>query len=131
VDGFKLSDGRIYMPADNEYDLAEGSWPAMDHWFSDEADEPTLTNTAGTSTEDALSVVWGSVAKESGYTESDLLNMALISPDGVVPQGRLYARTAGERLPRRGGAGLAALSLFSGRSASSSYIGFRPAFSNI
>jgi hypothetical protein len=110
----------------------------MDHWFSDEADEPTLANTAGTSTEDALSVVWGSVAKESGYTESDLLNMALISPDGVVPQGWLYVRTAGERLPFRGGsrnyggdAGLAALHLPNARSYSLSHLGFRPAFSNI
>jgi hypothetical protein len=64
--------------------------------------------------------------------------MALISPDGVVPQGRLYARTAGERLPIRGGsrnnggdAGLAALYLRGVRSASSSNVGFRPAFSNI
>jgi hypothetical protein len=55
-----------------------------------------------------------------------------------VPQGRLYVRTAGERLPRRGGsrlnggdAGLAALSLGHVRSASRSFIGFRPAFSNI
>jgi hypothetical protein len=138
VDGFKLSDGRIYMPADNEYDLAEGSWPAMDHWFSDEADEPTLKNTAGTSTEDSLSVVWGSVAKEAGYTESNLLNMALISPNGVIPQGRLYVRTAGERLPFRGGArhiggvaGLAALYLSYVRSSSHTGIGFRPAFVNI
>jgi hypothetical protein len=126
------------MPADNEYDLAEGSWPAMDHWFSDEADELTLKNTAGTSTEDGLSVVWGNVAKESGYAESDLLNMALISPDGVVPQGRLYVRTAGERRPFRGGgrrnggdAGLAALNLHYGQSYSYSSVGFRPAFSNI
>jgi hypothetical protein len=138
VDGFKLSDGRIYMPADNEYDLAEGSWPAMDHWFSDEADELTLKNTAGTSTEDTLSVVWGSVAKESGYAESDLLNMALISPNGVIPQGQLYVRTAGERLPIRGGgrsysgsAGLAALALSYVRSITYSIVGFRPAFSNI
>jgi hypothetical protein len=117
VDGFKLSDGRIYMPADNE---------------------PTLKNTAGTSTEDSLSVVWGDVAKESGYTESDLLNMALISPNGVIPQGRLYVRTAGERLPLRGGsrytggsAGLAALLLNRVRSGAAASFGFRPAFSNI
>jgi hypothetical protein len=138
VDGFKLLDGRIYMPADNEYDLAEGSWPALDHWFSDESGTLTLRNTAGTSSEDSLSVIWGSVAKAAGYMESDLLNMALISPNGVVPQGRLYARTAGECLPFRGGyrnnvgyAGLAALYLSDVRSASNENIGFRPAFVNI
>jgi hypothetical protein len=138
VEGFKLSDGRIYMPADNEYDLAEGSWPAMDHWFSDEADVLTLQNTAGTSTEDSLSVTWGSVAKDSGYAESDLLNMALISPNGVIPQGRLYVKTAGERLPIRGGArvyginaGLAALHLHNVRGNVASFTGFRPAFVNI
>jgi len=138
IDGFKLVNGQIYMPADNEYDLAEASWPAMSHYFSDEAGALTLKNTAGTSTTDSLSVTWGNVAKETGYTESDLLNMALISPNGVIPQGRLYARTADERLPLRGGsrsaggsAGLAALYLHLVRAYAGSGIGFRLAFSHI
>lgn len=55
--------------------------------------------------------------------------------DAVPTVGRLYVNTAGERLPNRGGqwdsgsnAGVAAVSLFRGRSSSTSSIGFRPSY---
>lgn len=42
-DGFKLVDGQIYMPNDNQFALAEGSWPAQGVFFDS-------TGTTGTDT---------------------------------------------------------------------------------
>ena len=138
VDGFKINNGRIYMPADNHVTLSEASWPAMDHYLSNNSGTLTLQGTAATVVDANISVTWGSLTKAGGYTESDLLKLALISPAGVVPVGTLYANSSGERLPIRGGsrgdgsyAGLAALNLNNARSGVSSFIGFRPAFLNI
>lgn len=133
--GMKLVDGQIHLIEDNSFDTDEADWTALGHHFSDEGGTLTLQNSAGTTSEDTLSVSWDSVTKASGYTESELLQRLLISPADVSMQGTLYARTAGERLPIRGGnwthgstAGLGALALNSERSNSHTYRGFRPAF---
>ena len=59
----------------------------------------------------------------------------LLEPAGALPQGRIYMRNYGERLPYRGGhwhygsdAGLAALGLDNSRVSAHTVIGFRPAF---
>jgi formylglycine-generating enzyme required for sulfatase activity len=116
VEGLKIVDGVVYMPNDNNYTLAEASWVNQNFTMSSADPWSTLDNTGA----------------------SDLLKMALVVPDGVSPQGLLYVRTTDELLPIRGGdrasssnAGLAALFLDYVRSLSASYIGFRPAFSNI
>lgn len=138
VDGFKIDDGRIYMPTDNNIELAEASWPAMDHYLSNEAGTLTLQDTAATVVGATISVTWASLTKAGGYTESDLLKAALISPAGVEPSGTLSANTSGERMPLRGGSrynsggpGLGALILYYVRGGSYTDIGFRPAFLSI
>lgn len=134
-DGMKLVDGQIHLLQDNDFDAGEASWQAMGHYLSDESGTLTLQNTAGNSTEDSISEAWDSLTKSSGYTESELLQRLLISPADVAMQGRIYARTKGERVPRRGGrwgsggdAGLGALVCDDERSGAYSDIGFRPAF---
>jgi len=133
--GLKFVDGRIHVLQDNDFDLEEANWSALGHYVSNESGTATLMNSAGTSDDDSISTEWGSLAKASGYTESQLLQRLLISPAGIIPQGRFYIRTAGERFPYRGGsrsggsdAGLAALSAYNPRSHSRAIIGFRPAF---
>jgi len=133
--GMKLVDGQILVTEDNSWDLAETDWTALDQYISNEADVPTLQNTAATVTDAGISTTWDTLTKASGYTESQLLQRLLISPADVSMQGRLYVNTSGERMPRRGGywadgsyAGLGALDLTNARSYAYSIIGFRPAF---
>ena len=120
VDGFKIVDGAIYMPNDNDYDIAEGSWVDQD---------ATIANANP----------WSSNGVTLGGTaNSELLTQALILPatdTAYHPEGRLYVNASGERVPLRGGswtngasAGLAALTLISGRGHSSASVGGRPAF---
>ena len=134
-DQLKLVDGRVYCTTDNNFAEDEINWVPQGHYLSNESGNLTLKNSPGVSNEDGLSTDWGALSKEAGYTESQLLQRLLFSPAGITPQGRLYARTGGERLPFRGGswssgprAGLAARSLNFERSTASSGIGFRPAF---
>ncbi len=74
------------------------------------------------------------MASAVGYTAPDILKRLLIAPTAIAPQGALWVRNYGERLPLRGGAwslgsnaGLAALYLNYARSSVGSGIGFRPA----
>lgn len=134
-DGMKLVDGQIHVNDDNSWERSEDEWTALGHYLSDESGTLTLQNAAGTSSEDGVYSEWNSLAKSDEYTESEMLQRLLVSPADVAMQGRIYARTAGERVPRRGGnwyygghAGLGALYLYSGRSHTSSDSGFRPAF---
>jgi len=148
--GMKSQDGRVVMPADNDWDALESAWIAQDLWFSSGSATATTSN-LGLVT-DAGSVVrngtLGDNANSGSYDykspwsslaitgEAPLLaKQALIAPAGISPAGYAYARTYGERLPIRGGswhyaggAGLAALYLYGSRVNASSYIGFRPAF---
>lgn len=135
-DGLKLVDGRIHVTQDNRFDQPESEWAALDHYVSNEGGTPTLMNSQGNVVDANISPnTWGDLAKASGYTESQLLQRLLLSPAGVIPQGRLYVNTEGERFPGCGGswnggsdAGLAALYLNYTRSGTSSRRGFRPAF---
>jgi hypothetical protein len=140
--GLKLQDGRVVMPADNDWDADESAWVAQDLWFS---------SGSATATTSALSLVTdaGSVVRNSGFydyrspwsalpitgTAPLSTQQALLAPAGIAPVGLAYARTYGERLPIRGGgwynagnAGLAALHLNAARTYAYSGIGFRPAF---
>jgi len=134
--GMKLVDGQIHLLEDNSFDEDEANWTALGHYFSNEAGTPTLKNSSPVVEDAGISVSqWDNLAKDAGYTESQLLQRLLVSPADVSMQGRFYVNTEGERLPLRGGywshgsvAGLGALSLYYPRSYSSSTFGFRPAF---
>lgn len=134
-DGLKLMDGRVHCTQDNHFTQDEGDWSALDHYVSNESGTATLMNSAGVSNDDSVSSEWGSLAKDAGYTESQLLQRLLFSPAGIIPQGPFYVRTEGERFPLCGGtrnsgsnAGLAALLLHSVRSHAGGSFGLRPAF---
>lgn len=152
-DGFKSVDGRIYMPSDNYFGLAEGSWPAQDVYFdntvADTGGAPRLSNARTNALIDPnySSVTHNAMTLTAGYDGLDLAvrqRMLLagiapkISSGGInpwLPKGTLYHRNYGERLPLVGGgwynssnAGLAYLDLIFLRSGVSNIIGFRPAF---
>jgi hypothetical protein len=75
------------------------------------------------------------MAKAGGYVSNQAMKRLLLEPANALPQGRIYMRNFGERLPFRGGAwhygadaGLAALALDCSRAITLTLIGFRPAF---
>lgn len=75
------------------------------------------------------------MAKAGGYVSNQALRRLLIEPATILPQGRIYMRNFGERLPCRGGdwnngadAGLAAVLLYYSRAFTDTSVGFRPAF---
>lgn len=85
----------------------------------------------------AASSDWLAMTKSSDYVSNQLLRRLLLEPSLTLPQGRIYMRNFGERLPYRGGswsngnsAGLAALSCEGSRVRENINIGFRLAFSN-
>lgn len=151
-DGLKLVDGRIICPNDNHFTAAESAWVAQNGYFDSPAvgdGEPdsnvgapilagSVTNYAGPqgSNEDIdynHRADWSGLASAAGYTAPEILKRLLIAPAGIAPQGALYVRNYGERLPIRGGywsrgayAGLGNLSFNDARSIRSN-IGFRPA----
>ncbi|MEE4329276.1 MAG: SUMF1/EgtB/PvdO family nonheme iron enzyme [Wenzhouxiangella sp.] len=111
--GAKLVDGNLFAAPDNNYSLAEASWP-----------DTTVNITA--------SRTWASGATDTGTQLTDRL---MYTYKGINAQGYLYVNAAGERLPLRGGArndgsnaGLAALSLSYARSIAGSSFGFRPCY---
>lgn len=133
--GLKLIDGQIHLIEDNSWELDESDWTALSDYFTHDPGSLTLSNTQESGTADSTNVTWDSLPKDTGYTESQLLQRLLISPATVSMQGRLYVNTEGERIPLRGGywyngssAGLGALTLSNARSYAYSYFGFRPAF---
>ncbi|MDR1904044.1 MAG: formylglycine-generating enzyme family protein [Treponema sp.] len=167
-DGLKLVRGRIYMPNDNDYNLAEASWPAQDVYIdasvgpgdgngAAQSGTPILSNTISKFSEnpDASADLdldyaysnWKDAGLSTGFGNLTAAIRQRMMQAGIAPksasgdsagstlQGGLWVRNYGERVPIRGGgwsnggnAGLGALSLFSRRSYSSSYVGFRPAF---
>lgn len=131
-DGLKIVDGKIYMPADNNYALDEAQWNNTGIVI----DALGVLNTTKTG-DYSSSLAWKSVTAKAGVTVPTSLKQALITPsfDTTNPKGNLYANNTGERLPFRGGgwasganAGLFALHLGPERSNAGANIGFRPAY---
>lgn len=144
-DGFLLQDGRFKLSAFNAQ--AEADWAFTDAYL--DASSPTggspilsnaITNRLGAIGDNAnagnsANSDWRIMAKAGGYVSNLALRRLLIEPATILPQGRLYMRNFGERLPCRGGswnngagAGLAAVALDFSRADSYAGIGFRPAF---
>lgn len=144
-DGFLLQDGRFKLSSHNTQ--AEVDW-AFANAFLD-ASTPTggsailsneVNNRLGAIGDNAnagnsTNVEWRAMTKSGSYVSNRALKRLLLEPAGALPQGRIYMRNFGERLPCRGGAwndgasaGLAALSLFDSRAGANTSIGFRPAF---
>ena len=146
-DGLKVVDGKIFMPADNNYALDEASWndtgifldsTASGDGSGDDGD-PVLNDTLSTPlTPDSYAYIpnWKDMTTASGVTVPDSLKQACVAPYGDAGQkGAIWMRNYGERLPLRGGswytgsdAGLFALNLYGERSVPNSSVGFRPAF---
>lgn len=147
-DGLKLQDGRVIMPVDNNYLAIEEDWVAHDLWFSSSSTDKTGTLSLATSEDEVFRN--GEIGSDvnAGFSDSQvwsnlsisgdaplITKQALIAPSILLPTGRAYARTYGERFPCRGGywsvgsvAGLAALYFYSSRAVAGTVIGFRPAF---
>ena len=151
VGGFKLSEGRIYMPSDNNITLADAQWPATSVFLDGTADGSSgevgavqlATSVSGVTSEAGfLKNSWITTAHTTEYASLSAairqkMQQACIdpAPDTANPVGSIWAQNHEERMPLRGGswddtgdAGLFALALFSLRSDVSSYYGFRPAF---
>lgn len=129
VDGLKLMDGKIYMPSDNNFNLAETSWPdtgvrfdspvAGDGQGSDDLGNPIISdeimNYAGPIGVDFYYDYnqisnWKDLPKKDGYTVPDSMLKAAIAPINLKggtysqsPKGFLSVRNYGTRIPLRGG----------------------------
>lgn len=144
-DGFLLQDGRFKLSAFNAQ--AEADWAFTDAYL--DASSPTggspilsnaITNRLGAigdnaSAGNSANVEWRAMTKSGSYVSNQAMKRLLLEPAGALPQGRIYMRNFGERLPFRGGnwyngadAGLAALYLSASRVGTAANFGFRPAF---
>lgn len=144
-DGLLLQDGRFKISAYNTQ--AEVDWAFADAFL--DASTPTggsailsnaVNNRLGAIGDNAnagnsANVEWRAMTKSGSYVSNQAMKRLLLEPAGALPQGRIYMRNFGERLPCRGGywlsganAGLAALSLADSRATAYTNIGFRPAF---
>lgn len=129
VDGLKLVDGKIYMPSDNNFNLAEANWPDTgvkfdstatgDEQSSGDIGDPVISNAitkyAGPTGNDShygyTSISnWKDLTKKDGYTIPNSMLQAAIAPITLAggsysqnPKGALYIRNYGERFPLRGG----------------------------
>lgn len=130
-DGLKIVDGKIFMPADNNYSLDEDSWNDTG-LFIDNSGIISDSKTGDWSS----NLFWKDVTSKDGVAIPDSLKQACIVPlEGSTTKGRFYANNIGERLPSRGGfwsngedAGPGALLLYYERSTSSTSLGFRLAY---
>lgn len=144
-DGLLLQDGRFKISAYNTQ--AEVDWAFVDAFL--DASTPTggsailsnaVNNRLGAIGDNAnagnsANVEWRAMTKSGSYVSNQAMKRLLLEPAGALPQGRIYMRNFGERLPFRGGgwdsgadAGLAALALNNSRAVAYASIGFRPAF---
>ena len=144
-DGFLLQDGRFKLSSHNTQ--SEVDWAFADAFL--DASTPTggsailsnaVNNRLGAIGDNAnagnsANVEWRAMTKSGSYVSNQAMKRLLLEPAGALPQGRIYMRNFGERLPYRGGswdgganAGLAALILHAPRANSLANIGFRPAF---
>ena len=144
-DGLLLQDGRFKISAYNTQ--AEVDWAFADAFL--DASTPTggsailsnaVNNRLGAIGDNAnagnsANVEWRAMTKSGSYVSNQAMKRLLLEPAGALPQGRIYMRNFGERLPCRGGSwyfgandGLAALNLSSSRAFTNTDLGFRPAF---
>ena len=144
-DGLLLQDGRFKLSAHNTQ--AEAAWAFVDAYL--DASTPTggvpilsntITNRIGTlgdssNAGNSASADWWTMAKAGAYVSNQSMKRLLLEPATTLPQGRIYMRNFGERLPCRGGnwysgaaAGLAAVSLDNSRAYTGVSLGFRPAY---
>ena len=144
-DGLLLQDGRFKISAYNTQ--AEVDWAFADAFL--DASTPTggsailsnaVNNRLGAIGDNAnagnsANVEWRAMTKSGSYVSNQAMKRLLLEPAGALPQGRIYMRNFGVRLPFRGGhwsygasAGLAALGLDVSRAYGDTSIGFRPAF---
>ncbi|WP_323914499.1 hypothetical protein [Aeromonas caviae] len=144
-DGFLLQDGRFKLSSHNAQ--VEASWTFADAFL--DASIPNggsvilsnaVNNRLGAigdngNAGNSASVDWRSMTKSVGYVSNQAMKRLLLEPANALPQGRIYMRNFGERLPYRGGywsngadAGLAAVNLDNSRAYASTCLGFRPAF---
>lgn len=144
-DGFLLQDGRFKLSSHNTQ--AEVDWAFVDAFL--DASTPTggsailsnaVNNRLGAIGDNAnagnsANVEWRAMTKSGSYVSNQAMKRLLLEQAGALPQGRIYMRNFGERLPFRGGswlsganAGLAALILDYSRASTNTSVGFRPAF---
>lgn len=148
VDGFKINTGEIFMPNDNNYSLAEASWPSQSVFLQVESGAITIGSVVdATPASGGYNANWKNINIEANLAVSNILKQSLVSPkDGdagtgtlvssfSTAKGAMWANSSGESLPLRGAhwshgsaAGLVALNLDIARSTVSAYLGFRPAF---
>ena len=148
VDGFKVNVGEVFMPSDNNYDLAEASWPSQSVFLQSEGGAITIGSVADATPESGgYNSNWKDINIEPDMTISNIVKQSLISPkDGdtgtgtqisvlSAAKGAMWLDSSAERLPRRGAswgsgsyAGLFSLGLGDARSYVSTGVGFRPAF---
>jgi hypothetical protein len=156
-DGLKLVDGKLHFPTDNAFEMPEADWPFQGAAFDAADDEPVLSAEVSSYSEEdprgaaddrdegytSIGDIKGLELSESykalGAETRERMARLMIEPATRAilskTSGGLFVRNYGERIPVRGGdwssgagAGLAALSLISRRSLSTSSVGFRPAF---
>jgi hypothetical protein len=155
IDQMKLDDGQILTTLDNNPGVAEANWHRHPAYFDSTSDNqsgagnngsPVLSNSVtkrnGPADDDSHDYPYmhnphfAAITKSAGYTPNELLRRLLIeSATATTVGGGLWCRNYGDRFPLRGGhwyngsnAGLGALFLYSARSISYGFFGFRPAF---
>jgi len=136
VGGLKLVDGKIVMPADNNFSAGESEWPGAGASINGKGG---IQISSEITTRGWLNTPFDKIAMDGDQPLPVSINQALLCPcDGSlgVP-GHVWADNSEdfEALPLRGGGwggtsdcGLAALYLNIVRSGVYSHIGFRPAF---
>lgn len=138
-DGMKLVSGAIYMPTDNNYSLAEASWPDIGVKLDSTAasgGDPIISDAIINADPSAHIENWKLVTTKVAYTPPNSTYQACIAPyDATGPKGVMSVNGTGERMVTRGGywasgseAGLFVLNFASARSDAGTTLGFRPAF---
>jgi len=130
-DGYKTVDGRMYFPDDNNYSLAESSWPAQDAYWdgtvSGGGGAPVLSNATpvNVTTDSTYNYItgeagWRSLTYSANYDTMALalrqkLAAMMIAPkvskdgslvfatQGYEAKGAVWVRNNGERFSYRGG----------------------------
>ena len=145
-DGLLLQDGRFKISAYNTQ--AEVDWAFVDAYLdasslgdgSSAILSSAITNRLGPLGDNAnagnsANVEWRAMTKSGSYVSNQAMKRLLLEPATILPQGKLFMRNFGERLPYRGGSwshgaisGLAAVSLGDSRAITHPGLGFRPAF---